>query len=393
MSSTKMILTAEEVERIRLRAARAIAPLKPPEKGRKYKWGDTRTDAGRELPSYYLVYFLLADLLNFPRGGRWEKVAWSIPVDFNGSAATVEYLKMGLGVFSSKTAEDESVAAGIVAAVKRGIGAAGPYFDHLAAKAVSGSNLNVRNNSPWLFSRYTYLRDLFKEKANSVQNQSLYSVEEDEISLPSGEKAKSFTLNYSDAEEAKWIAVAAIEAFFSWTEHVCIHIGILLGKLTTGADVAAIAEQEWPEKVKVAIALSADKEMKSIYEDLLEIRRQVRNYMAHGAFGKQGEAFLFHSPTGAVPVNLTGRDGGLSMWILPSFEESRAIEVMESFVKKLWGGERAPAKLHLDDADLPVILSHASDGIYRQAMSSEEVMEDYIKYLSREVDDAANMDW
>jgi hypothetical protein len=47
-----------------------------------------------------------------------------------------------------------------------------------------------------------------------------------------------------------------------------------------------MADKEWSEKVKVAIDLSTDKEMKGIYEELLEIRRQVRNYMAHGAFGR-----------------------------------------------------------------------------------------------------------
>jgi len=393
MTFNKMILAPDEVQEIRAQAARAIAPLKAPERGLKYKWGNVRTSAGHDLPPYYLVYFLLVDLLNFPKGGKWEKVAWSIPVEFSGSVATIEHRKMGLGVFSSNSPEDEATAAEIVAAVKRGIGAGRRYFDHLAAKAVTGSQLNVKNNCPWLFGRYTHLRDLFKEKAGAVQNQSLYNVRETESLSDAGMMVKSYVLSYSDAEEAKWIGIAAIEAFFSWTEHVLIHIGILLGKVKTGEEVSAMADKEWSEKVKVAIDLSADKEMKGVYEELLEIRRQVRNFMAHGAFGKQGEAFHFHSGAGAVPVNLTGRDGGLSMWISPSFEESRAIEVMELFVTKLWEAERAPAKLHLDDSDLPVILSYASDGTYRTAMSSEGNMEGYINYLSHEVDNAANMDW
>jgi hypothetical protein len=286
MAISKMILTTGEVELIRAQAARAIAPLKAPETGQKYKWGGVRTHAGRELPEYYLVYFLLVDLLDFPRSGMCEKVAWSIPVEFMGSVATIEHRKMGLGVFSSKTPEDEAIAAEVVAAVTRGIGAAHRYFDHLAAKAVTGSQLNVSNNSSWLLGRYTYLRDLFKQKAASIQNRSLYNYQESETLSEEGKTIKSFSLSYSDGEEAKWIGIAAIEAFFSWTEHVMIHIGILLGKLRTGADVSAMADKEWSEKVKVAIDLSTDKEMKGIYEELLEIRRQVRNYMAHGAFGR-----------------------------------------------------------------------------------------------------------
>jgi hypothetical protein len=212
MGPNKLILTKGDVEQIRAQAARAIAPLKPLQEWRKYKWGGARTDAGRELPPYYLVYFLLADLLNFPQSGMDEKVAWSIPVDFNSFAATIEHRKLGLGVFFSKTPEDEAAAAEIVAAVRRGVGAARRYFDHLAAHALTGSRLNVSNNSPWLFGRYTYLRDLFKEKAASVQNRSLYDVEEIDLVLDSGSKVKHFTFSYSDSEEAKWVGVAAIEA-------------------------------------------------------------------------------------------------------------------------------------------------------------------------------------
>src|SRR6185295_6297860 len=110
--------------------------------------------------------------------------------------------------------------------------------------------------------------------------------------------------------------IAAIEAFFSWTEHVLILIAILQGRLKTGMDVARVAQGDWSEKIKAAVDLSGNAKMKALYEELLEIRRQVRNFMAHGAFGKHGEAFRFHSGAGAVPVNLTDPDdrNKFSVW-------------------------------------------------------------------------------
>jgi hypothetical protein len=389
MAHQNVILKPAEIENVRRQAMRAIAPLRPPVEGRSYSYGDKRTNAGQDLPEYYLVYFLLADLLGFPHSGRWEKVAWTIPVDFNGSAALVEHRKSGIGIFSPATEEDETTGAGIVAAVKRGVGAARPYFDHIAALAVSGSRLNVKNNCAWLFGRYTYLRDEFRQKAASVTDTSLYK-------LPDGVELKSFSdLKYSDEQEARWLGIAAIEAFFGWTEHVLIHIGILLGTIRTGEDVVRLAEGKWSEKVRAVIDLSLEKETKAVYEDLLEVRRQVRNFMAHGAFGKQGEAFQFHSAVGAVPVNLTapGYQSPFSMWSLPSFEEGQALQVAELFIAKLWEGKRAPAKLYLEDPDLPVILTYATDGTYATAMSSEEAMEEFVKSLNHEMNNAANMDW
>jgi hypothetical protein len=393
MARTKTTLSAGEIEEIRNRVANAIAPVKEPEGGRRYAYGSARTKGGRGLPPYYLVYFLLVDLLKFGHGGRGEKVAWTIPVDYQGSAALIEHRKMGLGIFSAATAEDEIVAEGIVKAIHRGIKAAAPFFDHLAAEAVERSRLNVRNNSGWLFGRYEYLRDQFREKTAEAEARKR-EVEKTEEVLGNGTKVMSYSYPaFGLRREAGWIGIAAIDAFFSWTEHVLIHIAILNGKIKTGEEVADLAGADWTDKIKAAVDLD-DAAMKTLYDELLVVRRQVRNYMAHGAFGKNGEAFEFHSGAGAVPVNLTDPEGRdrFSMWESPSFDELGAIETAEAFVEKLWDGDLAPAKLYLQEADLPIILTYASDGTYQGAMTSLEAMESLVEGMTHEIDRAANMD-
>ena len=81
-----------------------------------------------------------------------------------------------------------------------------------------------------------------------------------------------------------------------------------------------------------------------------QFRAPLRNYMAHGAFGKGGQAFEFHSPAGAVPVNLTDPDGKnrFSIWET-SFDNARAIATAESFIEKLWESDLVPAKVYLHD--------------------------------------------
>jgi hypothetical protein len=394
MAHSKTKLSAEEIKALRERVAKAVAPLKPADETRRYNVGSTRTKAGRGLPPYYLVYFLLVELLKFRHSGREEKVAWSIPVDLDGSLAFVEYRKMGLGIFSPATAEEELVAERIVKFIEKGVKVAGPFFDHLAAEAVHRSKLNVTNNSAWLFSRYEYLRNQFREKAASAEARKT-EVKKTEEFLPNGTRVVSSSMPaLALRQEAAWLGIAAIDAFFSWTEHVLILIAILEGTLKTGEEVANLAKADWSEKVKTAVGLD-DPKMKSLFDELLTIRRQIRNYMAHGAFGKQGEAFQFHSSAGAVPVNLTDPIGGdnFSMWFGPSFDEGAAIGTAELFIEKLWEGSRAPAKLYLQDAALPVILTHASDGTYDSAMDSVEDMENLIEGLTHSLDNAANMDW
>ena len=77
-----------DLDPIRNKVRTAIFPLKPA--GSQSAAPDNvlfdakRTEAGRQLPAYYLVYFLLVDLLGFKNLGQFEKVAWSVPVDFQG---------------------------------------------------------------------------------------------------------------------------------------------------------------------------------------------------------------------------------------------------------------------------------------------------------------------
>jgi hypothetical protein len=346
------------------------------------------------LPPYYLVYFLLVELLGFKYGGREEKVAWVIPFEFEGRLVTIEHRKGGLILFSNAAPKSALFATRIAKALERGVGAARPFFNHLAAEAVRSSKINVKNNSMWLFNRYKFLRDQSREKAENAearQNEVITTL------LPGkqpGVIGRSHRYPYLELkQEAEWLAVGAIDAFFSWTEHVFIHIGILTGKLKTGEGVANLAGDTWENKAKAALDLS-DKTTKRFYEELLEIRRQFRNYIAHGAFGKQGEAFRFHSSAGSVPLTLNDRAGGWpSILDHVAFDETEAISTIEKFIEHLWFGALAPARIYIEEAALPVILTYANDGTYSKAMSSSEEMTAFVGHLSYQMDKAANMEW
>ena len=87
----------------------------------------------------------------------------------------------------------------------------------------------------------------------------------------------------------------------------------------TGGDVNALSVAEWKDKFKTALDLN-DPKTKHYYDRLTTLRYEVRNFVAHGAFGKSGEAFLFHSGAGAAPVQLPHRRGEYS-YRFPNFLE------------------------------------------------------------------------
>jgi hypothetical protein len=193
-------------------------------------------------------------------------------------------------------------------------------------------------------------------------------------------------------KEAEWNAQAAVEAFFSWTEQAFLHLAILQGRLRSGEDVGEIAEADWKTKFKAALDVG-DAQTKKHYDSLIILRTQIRNFMAHGAFGKRGEAFRFHSGVGAVPVLLTGRRvHRYSITGRPAFDERWAITEIEKFIKHLWSGPRLPAR-HYVFSGLPCILTYVADGTYADAMRSDDAMKEFVDGLTRQFDNAANMDW
>jgi hypothetical protein len=61
MAYPKIILSADQIQQIREKALKAIAPLKPPDQSARISFGK-RTEAGQELPPYYLLFFARAGL-------------------------------------------------------------------------------------------------------------------------------------------------------------------------------------------------------------------------------------------------------------------------------------------------------------------------------------------
>lgn len=377
---------------------RAIAPLKPADANTKADpkllFNARRTDAGRQLPPYYLVYFLLVDLLDFRNIGQSEKVAWSVPVDYNGQAFVIEHRKLGLGIFAEDPVRDEQSAREVVIRIQKAVKAAQPFFDTLADEAVARSRVNVVNNSSELFQRYEYLRDQYKSKVAEVdRRREERDVTEGTSTNGTTWKSVSFPA-YRIRVEASWLAMSAIEAFFSWTEHCFIHLAILVGRIRTAEEAAAVAEADWSAKFKSALDIS-DHSTKILYDRLIGMRQELRNYVAHGAFGNQGEAFSFHSGAGAVPVLLPHRAGTKKFKLGPglAFDLPSAIELLEDFRQHLWSGSRAPAEIYIQQSGLPIILTMAADGTYASAMTSVEDMTTFVDHLSAETDRAANMDW
>lgn len=368
-----------------------IAPIE--EKNTKadkgFLFNAARTDAGRFLPPYYLIYFLFVDLLGYKNLGKFEKVAWSVPIDFKRVAYLLEHRKFGMGLFAADKESQESECKEIVTKITKAVKAAQPYFEWLANEAAKRSDLNVLNHSLRLYERYVFLVEEYRAKLREADSRKDENIRTQYPSNSWGIERPYYRLR----KETAWLAISTIDAFYSLTEHVFIHAAILKGKALTGEDVACLAEGDWASKFKSCLDVR-DKDVKLYYDRLVDIKRQIRNYVAHGAFGKDGEAFQIHSGAGAVPLLLPHQKGSsrFSMQSGVEFREEEAIKVIEDFMNFYWGSESFPEIVYIQ-SDLPTILPYASDSTYKKAMESIQSMEEFTDYLTGMFDNSANMDW
>jgi hypothetical protein len=382
-----------EFDRIRALAIRAIAPLKPAD-GQTGPFGDRRIEAGNALPPYYLVYLLFVELLGYKNLGSFEKVAWSVPIDFEGKGYLLEHRKLGMGVFATPGEGVEADVARIVSLIRRGVRTATPFFRWMADGAVTESKVNVVNKSRYLFERYEYLRGLYDATCAEAEARKDEQRVEKHV-RPNGSDWTTVSYpRFELLEKAEWLSTTAIEAFFSWTEHVFIHLALLQGRITTGAQVAELIGADWGDKFKAALDVS-DARTKPHFDRLLVMRRQLRNFIAHGAFGRSGEAFRFHSSAGAIPVVLDyqGEKQRFSLVLERVLPNADAMATIDQFIAFVWTGPREAAKLYIQKAGLPLILTMVNDGRYAHAMASTDAMSDFVDYLGHAFDNASNMDW
>lgn len=386
-----------EMQSVHARALRALRDVRPATAQTQTLadfWSRAqRTEAGRRLPEYYLVYFLLVELLGFPHQGPEEKVAWTIPLDFRGILFTLEHRKMGLGLFHPEPDRVAADATEIVNRIHKATKEAQPFFDWLADTQVAQSAMNVANHSQPLYERYRYLRQLAQQHFEALEQRKAERRAAAAAKTDLSDMLEHWMADRYTEPQPDWLALSAVEAYFSWTEHALIHVAILQGSITTGAEVATLASGDWTGKFKAAIDLT-EPGANTLLDRVLAVRQDLRNHVAHGAFGKQGEAFSFHSPAGAVPVLLPHRTGpqhfrfgnGLD------FDARQVFQVLDDFEAFMFTGVRAPAREFLLENRYSTVLTMAKS-TYALAMRSPQDMSEFLRYWGEEVDRSANMDW
>lgn len=359
-----------------------------------------KSESSYLLPTYYLLYFLLHDLLEFRNFGRFEKISWTFVLDYKDRIFIIQHTKFGMRIYLQDPNNDESFARQLAIKLKKTVKGIKEYFNFRAEEAVKSSKLNVENLNEDLYDRYQYLRSLFEKEFKAYEcwkDKTRY------VEMPTyTDKKTGITvirtkiINHSQKHlrRLNWLSISCVEAFFSWTEHLFVHLAIIAEGLCNGEKVASLIGADWKDKFNSAIS-DESTEIKQLYDDLLIVRRQLRNFISHGAFGKDGNAFYFHSQVGAVPVIINNDNQGnkFSLHGSLSFDEREVMNHLDHFIKYLRTGKTGIAMLYTQDTALPSILTLASNGEYANAIKNPDSMIKFRERILHDFDTSMNMDW
>ncbi len=339
----------------------------------------------KEFPLPGLLYFGLTQLLDVKPYGPWEKMRWGFTFDFKDRSFGFELRKFGLRVLCEPSNLDGSLLREMLGRALELTNVAEKY---LAASVVpdqiNAGNFSVDNLYHRLRDRYEFL----KEKAEIAYQTPPPQPETSE--QPFGTVISFFE---QPILEGGALATAAVDAYFSLTEHLFCLALPFSSKTFADKGISEFLWSPWSTKAKFILDLQ-DSDTKDVYDQLLRIREEWRNPIAHGGFlSGHGSLYVHIAGAGAMPARLRRTPKGLSFGFrLTDDSFNQIVEVFARFDEVLKTG-KLRSVVTWAESGLPVAFDSKSCAQYRAAMKSESDFDDLIERTSYFHDLNVNMDY
>ncbi len=370
---------------------RILADIAPPQDGDDSLNLSYIDDARHRLPLPYMVFLALTlgtDCRHVSRPS--EKTAWSIMLRFKGSLFRLEHGKFGTRMATEGDADDP-LAEELVRVLHRAFPLADRVVQPYIEKQMKAGNVTVRNAQHLLRGRYQFFRTE-AQRAFARPRPDL-----GDLFQPPDETASTArTVDLFKAErEGFFYGSAAIDAFFSWLEHILVLILPFVGYDPSKDDLLRFIGSLWGAKVKRVWDLATDGEAKLLYDSLREVKERFRNSVAHGGFEKDGASLYVHlEGLGAVPARLSRFPESIEYGVFP-LGETPFSDVCALFERVDTYLRDGPTRYgyRFAESGLDVAFNLESREEYLAATSSGERFADHVERLGYLWETQANMDW
>lgn len=325
------------------------------------------------LPVPALIRFTLADVLGLTDWGRSEKTAWEIPFVYRGTRCTIAHRKFGvrLSVGVSDEGEARKIADEIVLKLSKAVRVVEMgLLREYGERRVASGDITIVNQFQWLYGMYRHFRESAEASFAARRN-------ENRREPPPGFAALARLLNRALTFDrtGAFNALAAINAYFSYLEHVLVLV-LPFSDFDPGTEsVTDFIGMRWRDKFKRVFDINGTT-AKRLHDRLHEVSETYRNTYGHGGFDKEGGAIYFHVPgLGALPTRLTDVRESPHFELIPvdsiDFEEVCAVfdeldEFLRSSPRSRYGFRYAEAGMDVRfDASARMRFAEAMESVER----------------------------
>jgi hypothetical protein len=169
-------------------------------------------------PAPFIVFIIFVYLKKFPFSGKWEKVAWEIPIKFKGVPMMLTHRKFGFMVITyTGSEEDEKLAQEAIYKINKSIPIAEELIEPAIKKQVDIGAITLTNEYHNLRSRYEYFREE-AERHLSKNDIDDFDIDSFDDSL------KAYNAFLKELNKVSSYAIAMIDAYFSLLEHILVMV-------------------------------------------------------------------------------------------------------------------------------------------------------------------------
>lgn len=349
-------------------------------------------DAAKRLPLPHMVLLTLILGTECKFSYRpMEKTAWVMRLKFKGTPIRLEHGKFGMRIATVKP-PDERLLNEFVQLLEKAFRLTDEILQPHVEQQIGAGNVTVRNRHHLFRHRYEFLRDEAKQ-AFAEPTPSFGDLIQSGLS--SGKPSVRTFDPFKRQREGFFLGGAAIDAYFSWLEHILLLILPFGNTDLADLDLLQFMRAKWREKLKAVWNVSASRERKKLYDGLVQIKERFRNPITHGGFDPSQSSLGVHIPyVGAIPANLSRFTESIHFGIFPLQEASfaDACQLFDAVDKELWEGDTSYG-MTFADSGLDVSFDAEMRKVYKAVMTSLEGFHGWLEGLSRHVDDLVNMDW
>jgi tetratricopeptide (TPR) repeat protein len=344
----------------------------------------------------YIVFIIFVSLKKYKFFGKWEKVAWEIPIKFKGVPFILTHRKFGFRIISNyKSKKVNLLAIEAISNIHKAIQFAEVLIEPEIRQQLQKGNVMLNNEYSNILNRYIFFRENAQNEYASIEE----TKKQASVNFNSGHEItiKSYNELLKKINAGDYFMIGMLDTYYSLLEHTLVLLlPFLKDKKQSSLNLENFIAENWKNKYKIVFDLSKEKEALKLLERLNKIKEDYRNPLTHGYFQKNGNSFYVHMKNlGAIPITLTKSNKTLKYHFGSQghYTFKEICNCFDDFDKFLIENAKTKFGMNYIKSGLSISFDVVSCKMYRSQMTSMKRFSKFINYMSDEQDNATNMDW